>query len=120
MRLEDKVALIIGCSPNIGRSIARIFAKAGASVTVNDTTFSVMSKFMRRAGFCGPVDLLWRNRAVVFITTVIVMMNETCPYRHFPVLTEKLVLMTSRKRRERRRFPSSKRQAGRRLLSLRT
>ncbi|MEK7397839.1 MAG: SDR family oxidoreductase [Candidatus Poribacteria bacterium] len=36
MRLKDKVALLIGCSPNIGRSIARIFAKEGASVVVSD------------------------------------------------------------------------------------
>jgi NAD(P)-dependent dehydrogenase (short-subunit alcohol dehydrogenase family) len=36
MRLKDKVALLIGCSPNIGRSIARIFAKEGASVVVDD------------------------------------------------------------------------------------
>jgi len=36
MRLKGKVALLIGCSPNIGRSIARIFAKEGAAVVVND------------------------------------------------------------------------------------
>jgi NAD(P)-dependent dehydrogenase (short-subunit alcohol dehydrogenase family) len=36
MRLKDKVALLIGCSPNIGRSIARVFAREGASVVVSD------------------------------------------------------------------------------------
>lgn len=37
MRLKEKVALLLGCSPNIGRSIARVFAREGASVVVDDT-----------------------------------------------------------------------------------
>ena len=47
------------------------------------TTFSVMSKFMRRASFCGPVDLLWKSKAVVFITTVIVKDERNLPLQEF-------------------------------------
>ena len=36
MRLEKKVALITGSGSNIGRSMARIFAREGARVVVND------------------------------------------------------------------------------------
>ena len=36
MRLEKKVALITGSGSNIGRSMARIFAREGAQVVVND------------------------------------------------------------------------------------
>jgi len=58
MRLKDKVALLIGCSPNIGRSIARIFAKEGAAVVVDDIkeeegkeTVSLIEKAGGRAVF---------------------------------------------------------------------
>jgi len=58
MRLKDKVALLMGCSPNIGRSIARIFAKEGASIVVNDIkekegreTVSIIEKTGGRAVF---------------------------------------------------------------------
>lgn len=63
MRLKDKVALIIGCSPNIGRSIARIFAKEGAAVVVDDIkedegkeTVSLIEKAGGRAVFT-PADI---------------------------------------------------------------
>ena len=63
MRLKDKVALLIGCSPNIGRSIARIFAKEGAAVVVNDIkeeagreTVSLIEKAAGRAVFT-PADI---------------------------------------------------------------
>ncbi len=63
MRLKDKVALMIGCSPNIGRSIARIFAKEGAAVVVDDIkeeegkeTVSLIEKAGGRAVFT-PADI---------------------------------------------------------------
>jgi NAD(P)-dependent dehydrogenase (short-subunit alcohol dehydrogenase family) len=63
MRLKDKVALMIGCSPNIGRSMARVFAKEGASVVVNDIkeeegkeTVSLIEKSGGRAVFI-PTDI---------------------------------------------------------------
>lgn len=63
MRLDGKVALVIGCSPNIGRSIARVFAKEGASVVVNDIkeeegreTVSLIEKSGGKASFI-PTDI---------------------------------------------------------------
>ena len=37
MRLQDKVALITGAGSNIGRAMARLFAREGAAVVVGDT-----------------------------------------------------------------------------------
>jgi len=63
MRLRGKVALLIGCSPNIGRSIARVFAKEGASIVVDDIkekegreTVSLIEKAGGRAVFT-PADI---------------------------------------------------------------
>jgi len=63
MRLKNKVALMIGCSPNIGRSIARIFAKEGAAVVVDDIkeeegkeTVSLIEKSGGKAVFI-PADI---------------------------------------------------------------
>ena len=36
MKLQDKVALVVGGSSGIGAATARLFAKEGASVVVGD------------------------------------------------------------------------------------
>ena len=43
------------------------------------SVFCEIDREFRRAGFCGPVGPLWRNRTFVFITTVVVNDERNLP-----------------------------------------